>query len=220
MGYGENGPTSSGGKTVVLFSVVFGVLFLSMPLAIIGNNFSMVWHDREQSIVVEEMRRKLFKKGVSKASIMTAFKAFDEDGSGAIDFDEFTGGMVAMDIVMKKAQMLRVWQAMDQNGTGELNLSDFTDIIFNGKLHSCLIVKSCVNIKQPSFSLILHFQTEQRIDYDDEMSEAELIKVAQNEVLRKPATKRDVLQVVDRVFVLESKMDKLIDMVETLAKHH
>ena len=71
--------------------------------------------------MIEEVRRKLFRKGVSKSKIIAAFKAFDEDGSGSIDFDEMGKGLEQLGISMKKSRLLRVWHAMDQNGTGIRN---------------------------------------------------------------------------------------------------
>ena len=35
---------------------VFGIVFLSMPLAIVGNNFCVIWDDRERVIFIERFK--------------------------------------------------------------------------------------------------------------------------------------------------------------------
>ena len=45
-------------------------------------------------------------------------------------------------------------------------------------------------------------------------TEADLMKAALNEDLRKPATKRDVRNVMDRLVSMEKKVDSLIDRLE------
>ena len=46
VGYGDVSPTTTVGKFITSLAMIFGVLFLSMPLAIVGNNFCLVWDDK------------------------------------------------------------------------------------------------------------------------------------------------------------------------------
>ena len=46
VGYGDVSPLTDGGKVVTTMAMLFGVLFLAMPLAIVGNNFVTVCSQR------------------------------------------------------------------------------------------------------------------------------------------------------------------------------
>jgi hypothetical protein len=41
---------------VNIFAMVFGVLFLSMPIAILGNNFVLVWSERDRITVISRIK--------------------------------------------------------------------------------------------------------------------------------------------------------------------
>ena len=43
VGYGDVSPNTEMGRMITVLAMVFGVLFLSMPLAIVGNNFCNIW---------------------------------------------------------------------------------------------------------------------------------------------------------------------------------
>ena len=51
VGYGDVSPTSTVGKIIASMGAVFGVLFLAMPLAIVGENFTSIWGDKEKVLV-------------------------------------------------------------------------------------------------------------------------------------------------------------------------
>lgn len=44
VGYGDVSPVSALGQVVNIFAMVFGVLFLSMPLAILGRGLTILHH--------------------------------------------------------------------------------------------------------------------------------------------------------------------------------
>ena len=49
-------PDTDAGKFVTALAMIFGVLFLSMPLSIVGQNFTTIWEDRERVIFIEKVR--------------------------------------------------------------------------------------------------------------------------------------------------------------------
>ena len=63
VGYGDTTPNTDGGKVVTTLAMLFGVLFISMPLAIVGNNFCLVWDDKERVIFVEKLTEQLERAG-------------------------------------------------------------------------------------------------------------------------------------------------------------
>eukprot|EP01043_Picozoa_sp_COSAG02_P068597 COSAG02_NODE_11447_length_1722_cov_1.818238_1_plen_343_part_10 len=53
------------------------------------------------------------------------FEAMDADGSGAIDYDEFTQGLKTLGIVFGPKQLGAVLEALDANGDGQITISEF-----------------------------------------------------------------------------------------------
>ncbi len=46
VGYGDSTPATDTGLVIAAAAIVAGVLFMSMPLAIVGNNFVTVWSEK------------------------------------------------------------------------------------------------------------------------------------------------------------------------------
>ena len=100
VGYGDVSPVSGLGQVVNIFAMVFGVLFLSMPLAILGNNFVMVWSERDRITVIARIKEAMMKGGVNKKSVGEAFRHIDTDNSGAVNRQEFYAAIHDLKIEM------------------------------------------------------------------------------------------------------------------------
>ena len=59
--------------------------------------------------------------------VETMFQAMDTDGSGAIDYDEFTKGLRALDVVFGQKQLAAVLEALDANGDGKVTIIEFLE---------------------------------------------------------------------------------------------
>ena len=77
---GDNAPETALGKMITAGAMVFGVLFLSMPLAIVGNNFAAIWEDRSRVIFIEKFKESFATKKVDRATLQTVFEDLDTDG--------------------------------------------------------------------------------------------------------------------------------------------
>ena len=58
VGYGDVSPESHLGKVVCSLAIITGIILLAMPLAIVGNNFSMAWEEREMMQFVLQVQRR------------------------------------------------------------------------------------------------------------------------------------------------------------------
>ena len=82
-------PDTDAGKFATGIAMVFGVLFLSMPLSIVGQNFTTIWEDRERVIFIEKVKEKfLDSRNLDRAALIRTFSKLDQDGSGTVDYDE------------------------------------------------------------------------------------------------------------------------------------
>ena len=107
VGYGDVSPNTGEGKAITVVAMVFGVLFLSMPLAIVGNNFCEIWDDRLRVIFLEKFKEMfLSKSGVTRSGLERAFAQIDKDGSGTITPKELRVSLEVMNVQVCCARAL------------------------------------------------------------------------------------------------------------------
>ena len=129
VGYGEVTPLTVAGRCVTSVAMLFGVLFLSMPLAIVGNNFCMVWDDKERVIFVEKLKHQLAMKNLDVVDMMQTFEIMDTDHSGMLSFREFREALRILQIQMSPQQLAVLWRTLDTNHSGDVSLRDFVELI-------------------------------------------------------------------------------------------
>ena len=89
VGYGEYSPNTDAGRVVTVCAMLVGVLFVSMPLAIVGNNFCLVWEDKERVVFVEKLKEQLLIRNIGMNEMAKTFQLLDADDSGLMSFSEF-----------------------------------------------------------------------------------------------------------------------------------
>lgn len=130
VGYGDISPNTHVGKGITVAAMVFGVLFLAMPLSIVGNNFVEVWNDRERVIFIEKLKDSLLHNQVKKETFQTAFDELDKDGSGSLSFKEFKIALNNLQLNWPPKQLLKLWNAIDSDKSGEIQKNEFMNLLF------------------------------------------------------------------------------------------
>lgn len=131
VGYGDVSPTTTLGQFFTSVVILCGVLFLAMPLAVVGNNFQQVWNDRTLYKMQALMRQMLSENNMSPEDCLTAFKQFDEDGNGLIDEKEFVQFVVGvLGLKLKKPELVKLWGMLDVNRSGTVNFVEFSEMLF------------------------------------------------------------------------------------------
>jgi hypothetical protein len=133
VGYGDVVPNTAAAKVISIMVMVFGVLFLSMPLAIVGQNFVTIWNDRERVIFIQRLRQSLLDNDVSKARVISLFNQLDADGSGLLSFKEFRMALAKLNIRMSTGQLMKLWWAVDKDQSGEVSHDEFMSVCFDGQ---------------------------------------------------------------------------------------
>merc|ERR1719220_2092865 len=82
-------PTSSMGSVITAVLIVITVLYMAVPLGIIGNAFAETWQDRDRILLMQRARYCLRQWGYSAQDIPILFQLCDGDGDGALNIDEF-----------------------------------------------------------------------------------------------------------------------------------
>jgi len=130
VGYGDISPNTHIGKGITVAAMVFGVLFLAMPLSIVGNNFVEVWNDRERVIFIEKLKESLLNNQVKKETFQAAFDELDKDGSGSLSFKEFKMALNNLQLKWPPKQLLKLWNAIDSDKSGEIQKNEFMNLLF------------------------------------------------------------------------------------------
>merc|ERR1719464_2331721 len=120
VGYGDTVPKSPAGSCIVAVLVICSVLYMAMPLGIIGQAFTEVWADRDRILLVERTKLQLTKWGYKAQDIPALFDWFDEDGDGQLTIAEFTQMMNSMRVGLKEKRLCELFQSFDGDGSGTI----------------------------------------------------------------------------------------------------
>ena len=87
------------------------------------------------------------------------FKFFDSDGSGIIDFDEFTRAMVKLNFVGVQAEVEALFDRFDEDLNGNISYSEFANAVFgmgNTKNAAAFVNEKAKNsIEKVAIALVL-----------------------------------------------------------------
>lgn len=128
VGYGDVSPTSVFGQFFISAVIFLGIIFLAMPLSVVGNNFQHVWDERSMFKLQALTQRMLSENDMSPDDCLAAFKEFDVDGDGLIDEKEFAHFVIdILGLQLKKPELAKLWAMLDSNLSGSVNYAEFGD---------------------------------------------------------------------------------------------
>jgi len=117
---------SATGHVVVCILMFVGMIFMAMPIAIVGTSFSQTWFDQDRILVLDMMRSRLVDQGFTISDARLAFDEVDGDGSGEIDLCEFRNLVLTFNMPnLTQARMKRLFQYFDADGDGVVSFHDF-----------------------------------------------------------------------------------------------
>ena len=130
VGYGDVSPESWTGKLMASVAIVCGVLCMSMPITIVGNEFHIAWQEREVLQVVKGVRKMLKDRGLRTHEAVMIFNEFDVSARGCVDFGEFSKALECMGIRLSQIRMRQVFNLFDSNGDGSVDFVEFSERLF------------------------------------------------------------------------------------------
>ncbi|KAH8044395.1 urease [Aureococcus anophagefferens] len=96
-------------------------------LAIVGNNFCLVWEDKERVVFVEKLKSSS-SSGAPAQDMRETFNMMDTDGSGSMSFREFRDAMRVLEINMSAERLAVLWRTLDADHSGEIDVSEFMEL--------------------------------------------------------------------------------------------
>tara|TARA_A100001015_G_C15029180_1_gene732182 strand:+ start:2342 stop:2608 length:267 start_codon:yes stop_codon:yes gene_type:complete len=76
-------------RYIAIVMMILGVIFMAMPIAIVGTCFSETWFNQDQIVLIQKVRNRMKQQGFSTEDLRDVFDEVDEDQSGEIEFQEF-----------------------------------------------------------------------------------------------------------------------------------
>lgn len=130
VGYGHTLPHTTMGSILTILLIVSGVLYMAMPISILGSNFTWVWEDRDKLLLLEKLRQRLMDYGYAEDDVLHAFNAFDRSGEGEIDALEFAALVKDMRLGLSDERLIELFQAFDSDGSGTICFPEFCVMMF------------------------------------------------------------------------------------------
>lgn len=130
VGYGDISPVTPLGKFLTVPIIVAGLLFMAMPISIVGNNFTVIWEERQVLFVVAKIRSLLEASNLTSEHLEQVFKEMDVSGDGSLDMQEFRRALGVMGITVTSRQLSETFQAFDGDMDGTVNYAEFCERVF------------------------------------------------------------------------------------------
>lgn len=130
VGYGDVYPITVGGKITACILILSGVMYMAMPLAIVGSNFVQAWNDRDRTLLAHRVSDQLVQFGFSATDLLHAFKSFDLDKDGRVTIDEFTLLVRSLKLGIEGDRIVDLFLSFDRDADGTLNLTEFARAVF------------------------------------------------------------------------------------------
>eukprot|EP00927_Polykrikos_kofoidii_P009546 TRINITY_DN13985_c0_g1_i4.p1 TRINITY_DN13985_c0_g1~~TRINITY_DN13985_c0_g1_i4.p1 ORF type:complete len:760 (+),score=168.60 TRINITY_DN13985_c0_g1_i4:128-2281(+) len=135
LGYGDVTPKSGLGYIVVSVLTIVAMLFVAMPMGIIGNAFNVTWNARDRIFMISRTQEAFAKFGYTADDVCMLFKMVDLNGDGELTFEEFFELMKQMNIGMSENRVSDLFESFDQDGSGTLDYLEFVKLIFPEQYH-------------------------------------------------------------------------------------
>ena len=130
VGYGDYSPNTNVGKAITVIAILCGVIFMSMPITIVGNNFAFVLEEKEKLAVVLSIQQHLIDRNMRAENILDLFNEIDENLDGAIDYKEFKHFIVKLGVSLRPSSLRRLFQVFDEDNSGRVTCKEFCHLIF------------------------------------------------------------------------------------------
>lgn len=122
---------SRGGQVIVCALMVFGMLFMAMPIAIVGYCFSETWFNQDRILLLDKVRTRLQAMGYTHTDIHEVFHEVDADGTGELEFHEFKCMIKSFNLRSLNASKVRsLFELFDSDNDGLISFMDFAVTLY------------------------------------------------------------------------------------------
>ena len=139
VGYGDLAPSTWRGQLFACFVIMCGVVFLAMPIAIVGRTFTQTWEERDEWRLQARVRQLLSRRGVGMQGVALAFQKHDVDGETGLSMKELVDFCGELELTgngagqLLPSEIATLWRSLDKSGRGTVSLEELTNAFFPGR---------------------------------------------------------------------------------------
>ncbi|CAK0902532.1 unnamed protein product, partial [Prorocentrum cordatum] len=138
VGYGDVSPVTDEGHVVISVLIMSSILFMAIPVGVLGNAFAFAWSDRDLIMLIEQTRQQISGWGYQPTDLPKFFLLFDADNDGELNFDEFLNMMSALTINLNGDRMVNLFQLFDRDNGGTIDQMEFLRAVYPHAFHQIL----------------------------------------------------------------------------------
>jgi len=135
VGYGDITPETNLGKVIVSLLIFIGILFMAMPIGIVGHSFTQVWQSRDRILLMHRVRARLKLWGYTARDIYVLFNHFDMDDNGELDLGEFRKMMKLLNMGIKDERVIQLFKSFDVDDNGTIDVKEFLRNLLPTEFH-------------------------------------------------------------------------------------
>eukprot|EP00913_Durusdinium_trenchii_P012533 g11768.t2 len=130
VGYGDFFPTSVGGYLTVSVLTFISVVFLALPVGIVGHEFNKSWQSRAHMLLMTRVRKCLNKWGFNAGDVQMLIQYADVDGDGQLTLGEFVELIRQMRIGVSSEAAAELFTLLDVDYNGYVDSEEFLRNVF------------------------------------------------------------------------------------------
>lgn len=130
VGYGDVAPETTLGKMATCGLMISSILYMAIPIGIIGNAFNRVWEHRNHLLIMNRTRARILQWGYKPQDIPKLFSVFDTRKAGELDFLEFRRMLTLMRVGLNDKFVFALFEAFDRDGGGTIDEKEFMHELF------------------------------------------------------------------------------------------
>merc|ERR1740123_2047221 len=132
---GGYAPESPAGQLITSAMIIVSVIYLAMPIGIIGNAFTQVWTERDRIHLASRTYARLVEWGYTISDIPKLFREFDRNKRGELTLSEFRNLVDYLHVGLSTDRLVELFETLDVDGSGSVGSKEFMRALFPGAYH-------------------------------------------------------------------------------------
>lgn len=134
--HGHTKPKTDLGHVVVSSLLVSSLLFMALPISILGNAFTEIWKERHLIMLGSSLESRLSALGLKARNIPEICTVFDSSGHGELTVTDFQRMCASLHVPLPKDRAIEIFTQLDRgNGGGSLSPQDLLYRLFPKTYH-------------------------------------------------------------------------------------
>jgi len=130
VGYGDYAPKSTAGYVIASILTIVSVLFIAMPVGLVGYEFTVCWQNRARVLLLARARKRFAQWGYQGRDVQLLFEYADTDRDGSLNLLEFCELLSEMKLGLPSDSIVELFQLFDDDDNGFVDLTEFVRVIF------------------------------------------------------------------------------------------